>query len=187
MILLILGVGLLAAQHLVPALPRLKASVIARAGQRGYGPAFGIVSTLALALIVLGWRLSDFVPIYEPPAWGRHANFGLTFLAFLSLGMFLFRGRLRQALRFPMGIAVLLWSAGHLLANGDLRSLVLFGGMLASAILLIAIGVALGARPSPEVRGGHDLLSLVIGIALYGAMTQLHPVLTGVPILSLAR
>ena len=187
MILLALGVGLLAVLHLVPALPQLKAAVIARVGQRGYGPAFGVASTLALAVIVLGWRLSDFVPAYEPPTWGRHANFGLTFLAFLSLGIFLFRGKLRQVLRFPMGIAVLLWSAGHLLANGDLRSLVLFGGLVVSAILLIAIGMALGARPSPEVRGGHDLLSLAIGAALYGAMTQLHPVLTGVPILSLAR
>ncbi len=179
MILLILGVVLLAALHL----PQSKAAIIARAGASGYGPVFGVFSILALALIVLGWRLSDFVPVYEPPAWGRHANFGFTFLAFLSLGVFLFRGKLRQVLRFPMGIAVLLWSAGHLLANGDLRSLILFGALLIFAILLIAIG----ARPSPETRGGHDLVSLVIGAALFGAMTQLHPVLTGVPILTLAR
>jgi len=187
MIVLALGVGLLAALHLVPALPQLKAAVMARARQRAYGPAFGAVSMVALALIVFGWRLSDFVPLYEPPVWGRHANFGLTFLAFLCLGVFLFRGALRQALRFPMGIAVVLWSSGHLLANGDLRSAVLFGGLLFSAILLIGIGMAQGARPSPETRGGHDLLSLVIGAALFGVMTQLHPVLTGVPILTLTR
>ncbi len=187
MILLMAGVGLLSVLHLVPGLPQLKSAVISRIGQRAYGPAFGAVSILALALIVVGWRLADSMPVYEPPDWGRHANFTLTFLAFLCLGIFLFRGRLRQALRFPMGIAVLLWSAGHLLANGDLRSLVLFGGFLISAILLIAVGMKQGAKPSLEARSGHDLLSLVMGAALFGAMTQLHPVLTGVPILSLTR
>jgi uncharacterized membrane protein len=187
MILLALGVVLLTALHLVPAFPQLKAEVVARAGQRAYGLYFGVVSIVALALIVFGWRLSDVIPLYEPPVWGRHANFALSFLAFLSLGIFLFRGRMRHVLRFPMGLAVLLWSSGHLLANGDLRSLVLFGGLLVSAAALIAVGIAVGERPSPETRGGHDLLSLFIGAALYGAMTQLHPVLTGVPILSLAR
>ncbi len=183
MILLILGVGLLTALHL----PQVKAAITARAGQSGYGPALGAISIVALALIVLGWRLSEFVPLYEPPIWGRHANFGLSFLAFLCLGIFLFRGRLRHVLRFPMGIAVALWSVGHLFANGDLRSLILFGGLLLSAILLIAIGINQGFRPSPETRSGHDLLSLVIGAALFSVMTQFHPVLTGVPILALTR
>lgn len=183
MILLLLGMALLAALHL----PQTKAAIIAKTGEKSYGPAFGAISIAALGLIVLGWRLSDFVPFYEPPAWGRHANFGLTFLAFLSLGIFLFRGRLRHYLRFPMGTAVALWSAGHLLANGDLRSMVLFGGLLLAGLLLIGIGLAQDARPSPETRGGHDLLSLVIGAALFGVMTQLHPVIAGVPILALTR
>jgi uncharacterized membrane protein len=183
MILLVLGVGLLAVMHL----PQFKSAAIARLGQRGYGPAIAAISIAALIIIVWGWRLSDFVPVYEPPAWGRHANFGLTFLAFLCLGIFFFRGQLRQTLRFPMGLAVVLWSAGHLLANGDLRSIILFGGLLLSAALLIATDLAQGLKPSSEVRGGHDLLSLAMGTALYGAVTQLHPVLTGVPILSLTQ
>ncbi len=119
MILLALGVALFSALHLIPALPELKATVIARVGQRAYGPVFGVASIVALALIVMGWRVSDFVPVYEPAAWGRHANFGLTLVGFICLGIFLFRGALRQRLRFPMGIAVLFWATGHLLANGD--------------------------------------------------------------------
>lgn len=183
MILLLLGVGLLAALHL----PQVKSAIVARAGQSGYGPALGAISVVAVILVVTGWRLSDFVSVYEPPVWGRHANFGLSFLAFLCLGIFLFRGELRQVLQFPMGIAVGLWSVGHLLANGDLRSLILFGGFLVSAILLMTIRVAQGARPPSETRSGHDLLSLMTGAALFGVMTQLHPVLTGVPILVLTR
>jgi hypothetical protein len=44
-----------------------------------------------------------------------------------------------------------------------------------------------GVRPSPEVRIGHDGLSLIFGAALYGIMTQLHPALIGVPIFALSK
>jgi hypothetical protein len=105
----------------------------------------------------------------------------------LLFGVFLLRGSWRQRLRFPMGLAVIFWAAGHLFANGDRRSLILFGGLLAYAVAHIAIGLAQGVRPSPDVRQGHDLLSLLTGAALYGVMTQLHPVLIGVPVLVLTR
>ena len=187
MIVLGLGVLLFAVLHLVPALPDLKAAMVARTGQAAYGPLFGFSSIIALVLIVVGWRMSPFVPVYTPAAWGRYANFGLTLIAFLCLGVFLFRGRLRQSLRFLMGIAVLLWGSGHLLANGDERGLILFIGMMIYAALHIGIGLANGSRPSADVRNGHDLLSLMAGLALYGVMTQLHPVLIGVSIMPLPQ
>ena len=182
MILLAFGVILFSVLHLVPAAPSVKAAVIEQVGAKAYGPVFGVVSIVALALIVFGWRMSAFVPVYEPASWGRYANYGLTLVAFLCLGIFLFRGSLRQTLRFPMGLAVLFWGTGHLLANGDLAGLILFGGLMTYAAFHIVLGLAQGIRPTPEVRGGHDLLSLLAGVALYGVMTQLHPVLTGVPI-----
>jgi uncharacterized membrane protein len=186
MIVLALGIVLFAVLHLVPALPEVKARLKARVGEQAYGPLYGAASIVALALIVLGWRASPFVAVYEPYGWGRYVNFGLMFLAFLCLGIFLFRGRLRQTLRFPMGIAVLLWGTGHLFANGDLAAFILFGGLVIYAALHIGLGLAQGARPSPEVRQGHDLMSLLAGAALYGVMTQAHPVLIGVPILTLS-
>jgi uncharacterized membrane protein len=114
----------------------------------------------------------------------RQATVGLLLLAFLCLGVFLFRGRLRQHLRFPLAIGVMLWGAGHLFANGDLASLILFGGLFAYAAAHLALGLSFGIRPSPEVRSGHDILSMVAGVALYIAMVQLHPVLIGVHVLS---
>ncbi len=187
MILLALGVIAMAGLHLVAAVPAWKQRVKANTGERLYGPLFGLASLAALAVIVAGWRLAAFVPVYEPPAWGRIANYLLTFAGFLSFGVFLFRGKLRQRLRFPMGLAVVFWAAGHLLANGDLRSLILFGGLFIYAAAHIGIGVTQGVRPSPDVRQGHDLLALLAGAALYGVMTQLHPVLIGVPIFTLTR
>lgn len=187
MMLLAFGVAVMAALHLIAALPAWKLRVKAKTGARLYGPLFGLASLAVLALIVAGWRASAFVPVYDPPAWGWLANFLLTFAGFLLFGVFLFRGSLRQRLRFPMGLAVIFWATGHLLANGDRRSLILFGGLAAYAIAHIAVGLLNGVRPSPDVRQGHDPLSLLAGAALYGVMTQLHPVLIGVPILTLTR
>jgi uncharacterized membrane protein len=187
MILLALGVAAMAALHSIAAVPAWKQRVKARVGERLYGPLFGIASLAALAVIVAGWRLAAFVPVYDPPAWGWIANFLLTLVGFLLLGVFLFRGWLRKRLRFPMGLAVIFWATGHLLANGDQASLILFGGLLVYAVAHIGIGLAQGITPAPEVRHGHDILALLSGAALYGVMTQLHPVLIGVPILTLTR
>lgn len=170
--------------HLIPAVPPLKARLEERIGP-SYGPLFGTAATLSLILIVVGWRFSGYVHVYDPPAWGRYISFVLTFIAFLGLGIFLFRGRLRQILRFPLAMAVMLWAAGHLFANGDLASLILFGGLFIYAAAHLALGLANGVRPSSEVRGGHDGLAILAGVALYAVMAQLHPVLIGVPVLPL--
>lgn len=185
MYLLAFGVLFIAVQHLVAAVPLLKARVKARVGERAYGPVFGMASLIGVFIIVLGWRASDFVPVYDPPEWGRHANFGLTLIAFIFLGIFMFRGSWRQKVRFPMACAIIFWAAGHLLANGDQRSVILFGGLLAYAVLHIIIGTLNGVRPSPVVREGHNLLAVLAGIALYGVMAQAHGALIGVPVMQL--
>jgi uncharacterized membrane protein len=185
MILLAFGVLATALMHLVAAVPSLKARLKAATGERAYGPVFGIASLIGIAIIVMGWRAADFVPVYDAPEWGRHANYLLTLIAFVCLGIFIFRGSLRQKLRFPMAFAAIFWAVGHLLANGDLASLILFGGFLAYALAHIVIGTANGVRPSPDVRGGHDLVSILIGIALYGVVVQLHGALFGVPVFQL--
>jgi uncharacterized membrane protein len=185
MILLFIGVLATALLHLVPAVPSLKARVKAAIGEKAYGPVFGTAAIVGVLVIALGWRMSDFVFVYDPPSWGRHANFVLTLVAFICLGIFIFRGSLRQRLRFPMGIGVIFWATGHLLANGDLASLILFGGLLTYAIAHILIGTANGVRPTPEIRGGHDLISVVMGVALYGVMAQAHGALIGVPVFSI--
>lgn len=187
MIILTTGVLLFVALHGVAAVPGLKNYVKVQTGERWYGPIFGIASIIALAVIVLGWRSSEFVAIYDPQPWGWYVNYLLTFIAFLCLGIFLFRGSLRQKLRFPMGVATIFWATGHLFANGDLASLILFGGLLLGSLAHIIVATSNGIHPTREVRIGHDGLSLIFGAALYGIMTQLHPALIGVPIFILSK
>ena len=187
MIVLGFGVLLFGLLHGIAAVPQYKGYVKSQLGERWYGPAFGVASLFAIAVIVLGWRSSSFLEVYDPPSWGWYVNYGLTFIGFLCVGVFLFRGSLRQRLRFPMGIAVIFWAVGHLFANGDLAGLILFGGLLLVACAHVVVATANGIRPSPEVRIGHDGLSLIFGAALYGIMTQLHPALIGVPIFALSK
>ncbi len=177
--LLALSVALFALIHLIPAFPSLKDRVSSSLG-KAYGPAFGIASIVSLVLIVLAWQGADRSPVYEPPAWGFKANLVLSFIAMLLFGIFLFRGRLRQILQLPLALGVIAWSTGHLLANGDQASIILFGGLLLYAVIHSAGGLVQGIRPSPEVRQGHDALSLLAGVALYGVMIQLHAHLIGV-------
>ena len=187
MIILAIGVLLFVLLHGVAAVPRCKSYIKSRMGERWYSPAFGVASLIAIAVIVLGWRSSSFVAVYDPPSWGWYVNYVLTFVGFLCLGVFLFRGGLRQRLRFPMGIATVFWAAGHLFANGDLAGLILFGGLLLGSVAHMAVAVANGIRPSSEVRVGHDGLSFIFGAALYGIMTQLHPAVIGVPIFAISK
>ena len=72
MIILALGVLLTSLMHLVAAVPPLKVRIKDAVGEKAYGPVFGGASIIGVLIIVLGWRMSGFVPVYEPPAWGRH-------------------------------------------------------------------------------------------------------------------
>ena len=62
---------------------------------------------IGIVIIVLGWRSADFVEFYVPAEWGRYANYGFTLVAFVFLGIFLFRGSWRQKIRFPMAFAAI--------------------------------------------------------------------------------
>ena len=152
MIILAAGVLLFALLHGVAAVPRYKSYVKSLMGERWYGPVFGLASLFAIAVMVLGWRNSSVVAVYEPPEWGWYVNYVLTFTGFLCLGIFLFRGSYRQRLRFPMGIAVLFWAVGHLFANGDLASLILFGGLLLVTVAHIVVAASMAFAPAPKLE-----------------------------------
>ncbi|MFO1089371.1 MAG: NnrU family protein [Hyphomicrobiales bacterium] len=186
MLLLAFAVALFAAIHLVAAAPSLKAGLAERFGA-AWRPLYVGASIAALALIVVAWRNADVWPVYEPPEWGHYATFTLVLLAFLCLGIFLFRGRLRQVLVLPLSIGVVLWGTGHLFSNGDLAGIILFGGFIFYGLAHLAIGLAAGYRPTPVVRQGHDALSIFAGVALYGMMAQAHGALIGIPVVTLTH
>jgi uncharacterized membrane protein len=183
MILLFLILLLFAAAHIVPMVPAVRAGLKAQLG-RGFGPVYGILSLLLLIALVWAFRAADREVWYDPPSWGRHANYLFTLIGFIFVGIFLFRGSWRTTLRVPVTLGVLFWAAGHLLANGDNTTTLMFGGLAVVALIQAGIIAQRPREPTP-VRDGHNMLSILAGLALYALATQLHAVMVGVPVFQL--
>ncbi|MEO9600089.1 NnrU family protein [Parasphingorhabdus sp.] len=188
MAMLITGVLLWSLVHLMKSVtPGLRASVQSAIGE---GPHKGLVALLllgAMALMIFGWRSTPAEFSYDPPAWGRHANMALMFVAILLLGAAQGASRIRQWIRHPMLMGVFLWSLGHLLANGDNKSLVLFGGLgLWALISIITISRNEGAwiKPAKIATAGRELLTIAIVAVLYLILIFIHPWIAGVPVVT---
>lgn len=148
---------------------------------------YSLVSATGLGLIIWGWIVfrGEAPELYEPPAWGRHVAMGLVWIAFiLFAGANMPPGRIRVFLKHLMLTGVILWAAGHLFANGDLASMLLFGSfLLYSAVNRIAV-ISRG-DPAPDVVSPRsDLIAVLAGTALYVVFVLwLHGWLFGVPLL----
>lgn len=189
MLILILGLILFLGIHSVRIFaPNVRSAQIAA---RGLGPWKGIYSLVALAglvLIVWGCGIArQTAPIlYEPPVWTRHLNLLLMVFAFIALAASqLPAGRIKAALKHPMLVAVKIWALGHLLANGDLAALLLFGTFLVWAVLdRISVKRRGDAGPLPgPVK--WDVAAVVIGLVAYALFAfGLHEWLIGVPVIA---
>lgn len=158
----------------------------------GYGPYMGLYSLIAIAglvLIVIGYdAMRPSTIVWMPPEWLKHLNIVIQLLAFVILpAAYLPTGHIRKALKHPMLVAVKLWAAGHLLANGELNSVILFGSFLAYAVIdRIAVKKRGDHGPPADVKPQllGDGLAVVIGAGVWFAILfWLHPVLFGMPAL----
>ncbi|WP_417620991.1 NnrU family protein [Parasphingorhabdus sp.] len=188
MAMLITGVLLWSLVHLMKSVtPALRAAIQSAVGE---GPHKGLVALLllvSLALMIFGWRATPAEFVYDPPAWGRHANMALMFVAILLLGAAQGASRIRQWIRHPMLTGVLVWAVGHLLANGDNKSLLLFGGLgLWALISIFTISRNEGAwvKPAKVASIGRELLSVAITAVLYIILLFIHPWIAGVPVVA---
>ncbi len=184
MTLLALFIFLFGVVHLNPAILQWRDHAKQTFG-KAYGPVYGVVSLLLLTGCLWAFRAADVSALYEPPSWGRHANFALTLVGFIFIGIFLFRGSWRNSLKYPMALGISLWALGHLIANGDTRTTVLFGGLGLFAILHAMLKARSGPFMPSEVRNGHNLMSVLAGVALYALAAQLHVIIAGVPVVTL--
>ena len=182
MLLLILGLALFLGAHLFTRARRLRANAIARVGEGPYKLAYSLVVALGLVVIVLGWRAAPFVEIWSPPAWTRHLAALLVWPAFILFASSHMPSRIRSAAKHPMLAGVKLWATAHLLANGDLASVILFGSLLAWAVFArVALKRQQGdVAPAPPTGWRNDLIAIGAGTAIYLVFgLWLHPLLIG--------
>jgi uncharacterized membrane protein len=192
MALLIGGLALFFIVHLVPTLPSVRAGLVERLGAAPYRGLFSLASIAGLVAIVLGYGqmqgLARSNPeLWTPPVWIKHVVLLLMIPAMILLVAAYVPSRIRSAVRHPMLTAVMIWAFAHLLANGDLASLLLFGSFLAFAVI-DRISVTARASPGPlgAAKGGalHDMAVITAGLALYLLILFWgHAKLTGVPLL----
>jgi uncharacterized membrane protein len=182
--LLTLGVLLWAGIHLFPAVaPDARAAVIARIGLGPYKALFALGVLAALLVIILGWRAMPPTSLWVPPMGMRHLTLLLVPIAVVLFISARAPTDIKQLIAHPQLAGVKLWAVAHLLANGEWRSLILFGGMLAWAVLeVIFLKRRDGARPKPaRVGWPKTVLSAVVGLAIAAALILAHPWIAGRP------
>ena len=170
MIKLVLGVLLWSVMHFIPAIAvDFRKSLISKVGEKPYKGIFALLMVLSLYLVISGWKASIPESIYLPPVWGRHLTSLLVLVAFILFIASHHATNLKRIIRHPQLSGVALWGIAHLLANGEARSIVLFGGLALWAIIeIILLNRRDGAwvKPDPVPRK-KDIILLVAGFTTY--------------------
>jgi uncharacterized membrane protein len=188
---MILGLVLFFGAHTLTTHREMRARVVAgTGGEHVYKLVYSLVSLAALALIIWGfahYRATEFWPIWTPPTFLKHLNIALMLPAVILVVAAYIRGRIYAKVKHPMLAGVKLWAFGHLLANGDLGGIILFGSFLAWAVydrISLKRRADAGAPPIPVGGLTNDLIAVVVGIVAYLALAfAFHPVVMGIPVM----
>src|SRR5688572_20184394 len=186
---LIAGIVVFGGVHLFSMLlPGQRDVLKARMGEGPYKGIYSLVSLAGLALMIWGfWSLNSDPAtssiVYEPAPWARHVTMLLVLLGFISLSGFHGTGYLKRWLRNPFSIGITLWSVGHLLSNGMLHDILLFGTFLVLAVLDIILSTVRGKQPGHDPQIRSDMTAVVSGVVLYVIfLFGVHPYIFNVPI-----
>ncbi len=187
MIYLILGLVIFFGTHVFSAVrSRADGADLRRKNEGAFMGVYSLVSLAGFALIIWGFGAARPAQIlYTPPAFLAHFNLILMALALILLASaYLPTGRIKTLAKHPMLAAVKLWAFGHLLANGELNAVLLFGSFLAYAVFARIAAKRRGDNgpgPGAAVSVAGDIGAVVVGLGVYAAIAfWLHPVLFGV-------
>ncbi len=160
-----------------------------RMGRGAYMGLYSLLTVVGFVALVWGFAyMKPWIPIWDPPTWTRHITTTLMLPAVILIVAAYVRptGYIKKAVRHPMLTAVKLWALAHLVANGDLASIILFSSFLIFGVVdRIAVkrrGDVGAANADANILG--DMISVAVGSAVYGLFIyQLHEILFGAPIL----
>lgn len=188
MILLLTGLLIFLASHSVRIFAEdWRTARVASMGEQKWKSVFSLVSIVGFVLIVVGYGQArlDPVVLYAPPVWTRHLAALLTIPAFVLLVAAYVKGtRIKASIGHPMVAGVKIWAFAHLISNGTLADVLLFGSFLAWAVLDY-----LAARRRDRAAGtvypvgplSRDILAVAIGLVAWAVFAMwLHGVLIGV-------
>ncbi len=189
LLVMILGLILFLGIHTLTTQRDLRARFVASMGEGGYKIFYALVSLAGLALIAWGfaeYRATGWIDVWNPPKAFKHITAALMLPAVILVVASYVRGRIYTTLKHPMLTGIKLWAAAHLLANGDLGSIILFGSFLVWAVfdrISLKRRPDAGAPPIPVGGPGNDLIAIAVGVVVYLALAfAFHPVVIGVPV-----
>lgn len=183
MSLLVLGLALFCAGHLFPIFaPGARAKAVQRLGAGPYKAGHALVAVAGIVLMVVGYKQAPFVNLWFPPAWAVHLNNLLMLIAVFLFGAKHAKSGAKHYVRHPMLLAVVVWAVAHLMVNGDLASLVLFGGLGAWAVVaMLGANARDGAWVRPPRGDMPGLIRhLAITLVAFAVILGIHGPLLGV-------
>jgi uncharacterized membrane protein len=186
---LVVGLVVFIGAHVFVTLRAPRAAVIARIGEWPYKGVIALVSLAGLILIGYGfgqYRATGWIDVWSPPRWTFYVTQFLMWPASICVVAAYIRGDIWRTLKHPMLVGVKTWAVAHLISNGDLGSIVLFGSFLAWAVY---DRITLKRRSDPGAplipAGGRrrDWIAIAVGTVLYLALGLVfHPIVVGIPV-----
>ena len=180
--LLILGIIIFFSIHLVPILP-IKNILINRLGENKYKGLFSLIALVGLLIIIYGFSRADFYPIWDPLPYSKEIALALMPISMILLAAANIQTNIKKFIKHPMLIAILIWSFVHLIANGDLRSIILFGSFGIYALIDIFFSKkVLTTNIEVKYTLSKDIMVIIIGLVAYLIIVYYHQFIAGVTI-----
>ena len=180
MIFLIIGLTVFFTIHTLPWNPAMRETLLGGLGLTGYRILFAVGSAIGLVLTIFGYGISPKPLLWITPEIGpRIATFFMP-LAFILIAAAYLGSNIKRVTAHPMLWGIAIWATVHLINNGDLPSVLLFGGFLLYSLGAMASANKRGAAPATEtVPTLRDTVAVVVGMAAAFAVAYFHWVLFG--------
>lgn len=172
--------------HIIPFKPNLRLNLTSRMGEKRYKLLFRIIVVSIVFLGIIGWSQFENIYFYEPSLLLKRIHLVLMFAAVYLWVIAEVPNNLKRFIRHPMLTGMKIWALGHLLANGDLRSMILFVSILIFSVLAVS---ARNRRDEPPIERPitpikYDLAVFAGAVTLYYVLVTFHGNLFGMPVRS---
>ncbi len=175
-LLLVLGVGLWIAAHMFKRIAPAQRATLEKGLGEGAKGIFAVLILAGLVLMVIGYPRATHMPLWFAPGWMGHLNNLLMLIGFYVFGIGMAKGALSQKIRHPMLLGVTIWAVAHLMVNGTLAGVILFGGLGAWAVVSMLLINAQQPAWTPPARkpGPRDAVAAGVVLVVYGVVGMIH-------------
>ena len=182
MYILISGIIIFFGMHLLPGLVAFRRKLITGLGENVYQGLFAVVSLVGFVLIIVGKSKANFQPVYDPPSWTVHIAAVLMVISFIFLASAYMKSNIKRFTAHPMLWGVTFWSCAHLIANGDLASILLFGSFGIYSLYDMYSANKRGATKQTTIYPfTEDIVTIIAGLVGFSILMYFHRYLFGLP------